>query len=71
DAGKAIAALVPAAGPVIDYLEVVGTGRQLEAPNSFGDMFFFVVKPYFLHQELLQKYRLILQAYVQYILLSI
>lgn len=31
DAGKAIAALVPAAGPVIDYLEVVGTGRQLEA----------------------------------------
>ncbi len=28
---KAIAALVPAAGPVIDYLEVVGTGRQLEA----------------------------------------
>ena len=31
DAGKAIAALVPATGPVIDYLEVVGTGRQLEA----------------------------------------
>ncbi|MCV5792272.1 iron-containing alcohol dehydrogenase, partial [Escherichia coli] len=31
DAGKAIAALVPAVGPVIDYLEVVGTGRQLEA----------------------------------------
>ncbi|UMX63183.1 iron-containing alcohol dehydrogenase [Klebsiella pneumoniae] len=30
-AGKASAALVPAAGPVIDYLEVVGTGRQLEA----------------------------------------
>ena len=31
DAGKAIAALVPAAGPLVDYLEVVGTGRQLEA----------------------------------------
>lgn len=31
DAGKAIAALAPATGPVIDYLEVVGTGRQLEA----------------------------------------
>jgi alcohol dehydrogenase class IV len=31
DAGKAIAALVPATGPVIEYLEVVGTGRQLEA----------------------------------------
>ncbi|WP_434582622.1 iron-containing alcohol dehydrogenase [Klebsiella sp. R390] len=31
DAGKAIAALVPASGPVIDYLEVVGNGRQLEA----------------------------------------
>lgn len=31
DAGKAIAALVPAVGPVIDYLEAVGTGRQLEA----------------------------------------
>lgn len=31
DAGKAIAALVPVTGPAIDYLEVVGTGRQLEA----------------------------------------
>ncbi|WP_174510191.1 iron-containing alcohol dehydrogenase [Klebsiella oxytoca] len=31
DAGKAIASLVPASGPVIDYLEVVGNGRQLEA----------------------------------------
>ncbi len=31
DAGKAIAALAPVTGPVIDYLEVVGTGRQLEA----------------------------------------
>jgi hypothetical protein len=31
DAGKAIAALVPASGPVIDYLEVVGNGRLLEA----------------------------------------
>lgn len=31
DAGKAIAALVPASGPAIDYLEVVGTGRILEA----------------------------------------
>ena len=31
DAGKAIAALVPASGPLIDYLEVVGNGRQLEA----------------------------------------
>lgn len=31
DAGKAIAALVPVSGPVIDYLEVVGNGRQLEA----------------------------------------
>ncbi len=28
---KAIAALVPASGPAIDYLEVVGTGRILEA----------------------------------------
>ncbi len=39
DAGKAIAALVPAAGPVIDYLEVVGTGRRLEAqsPAVRGD----------------------------------
>ncbi|HDU5807034.1 TPA: iron-containing alcohol dehydrogenase, partial [Klebsiella quasipneumoniae subsp. quasipneumoniae] len=31
DAGKAIAALAPATGPLVDYLEVVGTGRQLEA----------------------------------------
>lgn len=31
DAGKAIAALAPASGPLIDYLEVVGTGRVLEA----------------------------------------
>lgn len=31
DAGKAIAALMPAQGPLIDYLEVVGTGRVLEA----------------------------------------
>lgn len=31
DAGKAIAALVPARGPMIDYLEVVGSGRRLEA----------------------------------------
>lgn len=31
DAGKAIAALVPAQGPAIEYLEVVGTGRLLEA----------------------------------------
>ncbi|MBB4066299.1 iron-containing alcohol dehydrogenase [Gellertiella hungarica] len=30
DAGKAIAALVRASGPIIDYLEVVGTGRVLE-----------------------------------------
>lgn len=30
DAGKAIAALVHATGPIIDYLEVVGSGRQLE-----------------------------------------
>lgn len=32
DAGKAIAALVKAQGPLIDYLEVVGNGRTLEAP---------------------------------------
>ncbi|HHG8770817.1 TPA: iron-containing alcohol dehydrogenase [Raoultella planticola] len=32
DAGKAIAALVPASGPVIEYLEVVGSGRVLEGP---------------------------------------
>lgn len=32
DAGKAIAALVHASGPIIDYLEVVGSGRQLEGP---------------------------------------
>jgi alcohol dehydrogenase class IV len=31
DAGKAIAALVPASGEVIEYLEVVGSGRVLEA----------------------------------------
>ncbi|MGE0972818.1 iron-containing alcohol dehydrogenase [Klebsiella sp. WOUb02] len=31
DAGKAIAALVPASGEVIEYLEVVGSGRILEA----------------------------------------
>ena len=31
DAGKAIAALVPAQGPAIEYLEVVGSGRILEA----------------------------------------
>ncbi|HHN4451543.1 TPA: iron-containing alcohol dehydrogenase [Klebsiella michiganensis] len=31
DAGKAIAALVPAQVPAIEYLEVVGTGRLLEA----------------------------------------
>lgn len=31
DAGKAIAALVPAEGPMIDYLEVVGSGRRLKA----------------------------------------
>lgn len=31
DAGKAIATLVPASGPAINYLEVVGTGRILEA----------------------------------------
>lgn len=31
DAGKAIAALVAVDGPVTDYLEVIGTGRQLEA----------------------------------------
>ncbi|WP_142503130.1 iron-containing alcohol dehydrogenase [Klebsiella sp. 2680] len=31
DAGKAIAALVPVQGPAIDYLEVVGNGRELEA----------------------------------------
>lgn len=30
DAGKAIAALVPASGPVMEYLEVVGNGRILE-----------------------------------------
>ncbi|VFS69649.1 Ethanolamine utilization protein EutG [Raoultella planticola] len=30
DAGKAIAALVPASGPVMEYLEVVGNGRVLE-----------------------------------------
>ncbi|QZN97421.1 iron-containing alcohol dehydrogenase [Symbiopectobacterium purcellii] len=36
DAGKAIAALVKAHGPLIDYLEVVGTGRILEsAPLTF------------------------------------
>ncbi|MDG1645916.1 iron-containing alcohol dehydrogenase [Klebsiella huaxiensis] len=31
DAGKAIAALVPAQGAALEYLEVVGTGRVLEA----------------------------------------
>lgn len=31
DAGKAIAALVPAQGTALEYLEVVGTGRVLEA----------------------------------------
>ena len=31
DAGKAIAALVPASGPIVDYLEVVGNGRRPEA----------------------------------------
>lgn len=31
DAGKAIAALVPASGPIVDYLEVVGNGRIPEA----------------------------------------
>lgn len=31
DAGKAIAALVPVQGPAIEYLEVVGNGRVLEA----------------------------------------
>lgn len=31
DAGKAIAALVAVDGPVTDYLEVIGTGRKLEA----------------------------------------
>lgn len=36
DAGKAIAALVKAHGPLIDYLEVVGNGRILEsAPLTF------------------------------------
>ncbi|MCW2481818.1 iron-containing alcohol dehydrogenase [Candidatus Symbiopectobacterium sp. NZEC135] len=36
DAGKAIAALVKAQGPLIDYLEVVGNGRILEsAPLTF------------------------------------
>lgn len=32
DAGKAIAALVPARRPVLDHLEVVGLGLPLEAP---------------------------------------
>ena len=31
DAGKAIAALAVVQGPLLDYLEVVGTGRMLEA----------------------------------------
>nr|WP_287857422.1 iron-containing alcohol dehydrogenase [Klebsiella sp.] len=31
DAGKAIAALIPAQGAALEYLEVVGTGRVLEA----------------------------------------
>lgn len=31
DAGKAIAALIPAEGDIIDYLEVVGSGRLLES----------------------------------------
>ena len=36
DAGKAIAALVPANGSIIEYLEVVGNGRLLEsAPLPF------------------------------------
>jgi alcohol dehydrogenase class IV len=34
DAGKAIAALVPASGPVMEYLEVVGNGRLLEGPSA-------------------------------------
>lgn len=32
DAGKAIAALVPAEGDIIEYLEVIGTDRLLESP---------------------------------------
>ncbi len=32
DAGKAIAALVPAARPMLDHLEVVGKGLPLDAP---------------------------------------
>lgn len=40
DAGKAIAALVPAHGPMIDYLEVVGSGRRLE-----GDPLPFLAVP--------------------------
>ncbi len=32
DAGKAIAALVPATGPMLDHLEVVGKGLPLAAP---------------------------------------
>lgn len=33
DAGKAIAALVPNGGDPLDYLEVIGKGRQLSSPS--------------------------------------
>lgn len=33
DLGKAIAALLPNPGDVLDYLEVIGAGRPLEAPS--------------------------------------
>ncbi|MFW2541377.1 iron-containing alcohol dehydrogenase [Primorskyibacter sp. 2E107] len=37
DAGKAIAALLPASGPILDYLEVVGKGLPLRtAPLAFA-----------------------------------
>jgi alcohol dehydrogenase class IV len=34
DAGKAIAALLPTPGDLLDYLEVIGQGRELEQPSA-------------------------------------